>query len=113
MLHMIKNSSLLSPSGPVETIQLGDGNGSPLKSVTGPYDATALHTFIRETFPGTILLEEHQVSTSLSPLNVHLYAHVYTSELIYVVPRESTVGEILYNIILYLIMTVVHYYNIL
>ena len=68
---MIKNNlSLLSPSDPVETIQLGDGSGSPLKSVTGPYDATALHTFIRETFPGAILLEEHQVSTSLSPLNV-------------------------------------------
>ena len=68
---MIKNNlSLLSQSGAVETIQLGDGNGSPLKSVTGPYDATALHTFIRETFPGAILLEEHQVSISLSPLNV-------------------------------------------
>ena len=45
-----------------EAIQLG----SPLKSVIGSYDATLLHAFIRETFPGAVLLEEHQVSiTSL------------------------------------------------
>ena len=57
-------NSPLSHSGPVETIQLGDGDVSPLKSVTGPYDATTLHTFIRETFPGAVLLEEHQVGTT-------------------------------------------------
>ena len=44
----------LSPSGPVDLIHLGDG----------PYDTTFLHTFIRETFPGAVLLEEHQVSTN-------------------------------------------------
>ena len=29
--------------------------------VFNPFDATALHNFIREAFPGAILLEEHQV----------------------------------------------------
>ena len=51
-----------SAAAPVETIQLGEVSGSPLKSVAGPYDASSLHTFIRDTFPGAILLEEHQVS---------------------------------------------------
>ena len=56
----------LSHSAPVETIRLDDGHGSPLKSVTGPYDATSLHTFINETFPGAVLLEEHQVNINSS-----------------------------------------------
>ena len=30
----------------------------------GPYNTTSLHSFIRETFPGAVLLEEHQVSTN-------------------------------------------------
>ena len=34
---------------------------SPPKSTSTLYDATTLHTFIRETFPGATLLEEHQV----------------------------------------------------
>ena len=26
-----------------------------------PYDTTALHIFVKEAFPGALLLEEHQV----------------------------------------------------
>jgi len=28
-----------------------------------PYDTTALHAFIKRSFPGAMLLEEHQVRT--------------------------------------------------
>jgi len=27
-----------------------------------PFDTTALHIFIKESFPGAVLLEEHQVN---------------------------------------------------
>ena len=48
-----------SPSTPGETsIQLTGGIGG------AAYDATSLHIFIREAFPGAVLLEEHQVCTS-------------------------------------------------
>ena len=50
---------LPSPSTPGETsVQLNSGNGSPA------YDATSLHIFIHETFPGAVLLEDHQVCTT-------------------------------------------------
>lgn len=39
----------------------GGGIDSPAKSAFNPYDTTSLHIFLRETFPGAILLEEHQV----------------------------------------------------
>lgn len=46
-----------------ELQRVGSGRGvGPLNSLSGPYDATPLHTFIRDTFPGAVLLEEHQVS---------------------------------------------------
>ena len=77
----------LSQSAPVETIQLGDGNGSPLKSVTGPYDATSLHTFISETFPGAVLLEEHQVSTN--SLRSQLYCNAVMCVIYYSYNREQ------------------------
>ena len=43
-------------------VQLSGGIGGPAKSVPDPYDAASLHMFIREAFPGSVLLEEHEVS---------------------------------------------------
>ena len=52
-----------SPSTPGETsIQLTGGIGGVA------YDATSLHIFIREAFPGAVLLEEHQVCTMIAML---------------------------------------------
>ena len=39
----------------------GGGIDSPAKSAFNPYDTTSLHIFLCETFPGAVLLEEHQV----------------------------------------------------
>lgn len=54
-------------AGP-STVTMTGGLGSPARSVFDPYDTTSLHIFIREAFPGAILLEEHQVFM----LNSHL-----------------------------------------
>ena len=43
------------------SVPMNGGVGSPAKSVFDPYDTTSLHIFIREEFPGAVLLEEHQV----------------------------------------------------
>ena len=51
--------SLSSHSGS-HALSLGGGGTA---SVFNPYDTTSLHTFIREVFPGALLLEEHQVCT--------------------------------------------------
>lgn len=45
----------------------GGGVDSPAKSVFNPYDTTSLHIFLHETFPGAILLEEHQVGVLNEP----------------------------------------------
>lgn len=52
-----------SPAAVTEPLSVGlsGGLGSPARSVFDPYDTTSLHIFIREAFPGAILLEEHQV----------------------------------------------------
>ena len=44
-----------------------------------PYDTTSLHIFIRETFSGATLMEEHQVCVYMSvcdiyPLKTHVHA---------------------------------------
>ena len=51
-------------------IGMNGGPGSPAKSVFDPYDTTSLHIFIREAFPGAVLLEEHQVYTIIHKIFV-------------------------------------------
>ncbi len=43
-----------------EAVALGGGGGGG-GSVFNPYDTTSLHIFIRESFSGAVLMEEHQV----------------------------------------------------
>ena len=42
-------------------MEVSGGASNPPKTTRDLYDATSLHSFIRETFPGATLLEEHQV----------------------------------------------------
>ena len=49
--------SLSSHSGS-HNVSLGGGETS---SVFNPYNTSSLHIFIKEVFPGALLLEEHQV----------------------------------------------------
>jgi hypothetical protein len=44
-----------------QSVGMNGGLSSPARSVFDPYDTTSLHIFIREAFPGAVLLEEHQV----------------------------------------------------
>ena len=68
--RVVQNNSMcnLIPSSPSTlnvarqtSVGLNGGLGSPARSVFDPYDTTSLHIFIREAFPGAVLLEEHQV----------------------------------------------------
>lgn len=54
--HTCSPSAVTKPS-----MTLSGGVMSPARSLFDPYDTTSLHIFIREAFPGAILLEEHQV----------------------------------------------------
>ena len=59
-----------------------------------PYDTTALHKFIREAFPGTLLLEEHKVFAFLSlpcdSLDLSLsLSHSYQGTVTYQLPSAG------------------------
>lgn len=53
------------PSVGETAVNLSGEVGSPAKSLSNPFDATSLHMFIREAFPGSVLLEEHQVCVNI------------------------------------------------
>ena len=60
------------------SVGLNGGLGSPARSVFDPYDTTSLHIFIREAFPGAVLLEEHQGAVTYRlPTNAMSWSSVF------------------------------------